>query len=151
MAKSEVAKLEEEKLGHALISRGLLTREEFQQFRGRAEAAAGEWSPEDTLARLARAGLLTDKQAKRLAAELKALIKHHIPGYQLLEKLGMGSMGTVYKARQLSMNRLVAIKILKPKLAANEEFLDLFQREAHLAAKFSRNNVVQAIEVGSAG
>jgi serine/threonine protein kinase len=151
MAKSEVAKLEEEKLGHALISRGLLTREEFQQFRGRAEAAAGEWSPEDTLARLARAGLLTDKQAKRLAAELKALIKHHIPGYQLLEKLGMGSMGTVYKARQLSMNRLVAIKILKPKLAANEEFLDLFQREAHLAAKFSSNNVVQAIDVGSAG
>jgi eukaryotic-like serine/threonine-protein kinase len=150
MPKADFAKLEEEKLAHALVSRGLLTREEFQQFRG-MESAAGEWSPEDTLTRLARAGLLTDKQAKRLGAELKALIKHHIPGYQLLEKLGMGSMGTVYKARQLSMNRLVAVKILKPKLAANEEFLDLFQREAHLAAKFSSNNVVQAIDVGSAG
>ena len=46
-------------------------------------------------------------QAKRLGSELEALTRHHIPGYQLLEKLGKGSMGTVYKARQLSMNRLV--------------------------------------------
>jgi serine/threonine-protein kinase len=73
-----------------------------------------------------------------------------IPGYQLLEKLGTGSMGTVYKARQLSMNRLVAVKILKPRLAANQAFLEMFQREAHLAAKFSSNHAVQAIDVGSA-
>src|SRR5205814_7551192 len=84
-------------------------------------------------------------------SELNALTRRQIPGYQLLEKLGKGSMGTVYKARQLSMNRLVAVKILKPKLAANKGFLELFQREAHLAAKFSSNNVVQAIDVGSAG
>src|SRR5207247_2145641 len=57
----------------------------------------------------------------------------------------------VYKARQLSMNRLVAVKILKPKWVAHAGFLERFQREAHLAAKFSSNNVVQAIDVGSAG
>ncbi len=86
-----------------------------------------------------------------MGGELQNLTKHHIPGYQLLEVLGKGSMGTVFKARQLSMNRLVAMKILRPKLAANGDFLERFQREAHLAAKFSSNNVVQAIDVGSAG
>jgi serine/threonine protein kinase len=151
MAKPDPVKLEEEKLAHALVSRGFLTREEFHQFRSGLEAAPADWSPEELLARLAKAGLLTTNQAQRLGVEWKALSKHHLPGYQLLEKLGMGSMGTVYKARQLSMNRLVAVKILKPKLAANEEFLERFQREAHLAAKFSSNNVVQAIDVGSAG
>src|SRR5262249_10783825 len=79
------------------------------------------------------------------------LLNQQIPGYQLLEKLGQGSMGTVYKARQLSMNRLVAIKILLPRLAANKEFTERFTREAHLAARFSSNNVVQAIDVGAAG
>jgi len=151
MAKTDPAKLEEEKLAQALISRGLLTRADFEQFRGSLELPAGECSHEDMLARLARAGLLTENQALRLGSELSSLTRHHIPGYQLLQKLGKGSMGTVYKARQLSMNRLVAVKILKPKLASNEEFLERFQQEAHLAAKFSSNNVVQAIDVGSSG
>src|SRR5262249_51042117 len=73
------------------------------------------------------------------------------PGYQLKEKIGQGAMGTVFKARQLSMDRLVAIKILSPKQGINPEFLKRFMREARLAAKFSSNNVVQAIDVGSAG
>jgi serine/threonine-protein kinase len=60
-------------------------------------------------------------------------------------------MGTVFKARQLSMDRLVAIKLLQPRLAANREYLERFTREAHLAAKLSSNNIVQAIDVGSAG
>src|SRR5947209_11935846 len=60
-------------------------------------------------------------------------------------------MGTVYKARQLSMNRLVAIKMLHPRLSAKPELLDRLVREAHLAAKLSHNNIVQAIDVGTAG
>src|SRR5262249_23589135 len=82
---------------------------------------------------------------------LSALLHEQIPGYQLLEKLGQGSMGTVYKARQLRMNRLVAIKMLHPRLAAKQELWQRLEREAHLAAKLSHNNIVQAIDVGSAG
>src|SRR5262249_4341525 len=103
------------------------------------------------LARLVKAGFLTANQARRAAQELPLLLGQQIPGYQLMEKLGQGSMGTVYKARQLSMNRLVAVKVLQPRLAANPEYLQRFTREAHLAAKLSSNNVVQAIDVGSAG
>ena len=139
---------DEERLAHALISRGLVTREEVQPCRASAGTAAG---PEPLLARLVKAGSLTQHQAKRAAQELSALLHQQIPGYELLEKLGQGSMGTVFKARQLSMNRLVAIKLLHPRLAAKTELLLRLTREAHLAAKLSHNNIVQAIDVGSAG
>jgi serine/threonine-protein kinase len=137
---------DEERLGHALISRGLLTREELQQCR--ATPAGG---PEALLTRLVKAGFLTANQACRALQELALLLEQQIPGYQLLDKLGQGSMGTVFKARQLSMDRLVAIKVLLPKLASTQGYLELFTREARLAAKLSSNNIVQAIDVGSAG
>jgi len=143
----QAANLEDEKLAHALTSRGFITREEWQQART-AETAG---NPTLLLAKLVQLGYLALPQAQRLTQELANITSQHIPGYQILEKIGQGSMGTVFKARQLSMDRLVAIKVLNPKLAANKEFIERFQREAHLAARFSSNNVVQAIDVGTAG
>jgi serine/threonine-protein kinase len=131
-----------------LVSRGLVTAEEIQACRSAGEAGAGH---EALLKRLVKAGSLTPNQARRAAQELSASVHQQIPGYQLLEKLGHGSMGTVYKARQLSMNRLVAVKVLHPRLTAKPEVLNRLVREAHLAAKLSHNNIVQAIDVGSAG
>jgi serine/threonine protein kinase len=148
-AKSESppsAKIVEERLAHALVSRGLVTREEIQQCR-QNEATGGE----SILSRLVRAGSLTLAQARRAKQELPQLLGQEIPGYEVLQKLGQGAMGTVYKARQLSMNRLVAIKVLHARLGANPDFIRRFTREAHLAAKLSHNNVIQAIDVGSAG
>ncbi|MCC6421541.1 MAG: serine/threonine protein kinase [Gemmataceae bacterium] len=136
---------DEERLGQALVTRGLLTRDEFQQCRG------GEGGADGLLVRLVKGGFLTATQARRAKQELAALLAEQIPGYQLLERLGQGAMGTVYKARQVSMDRLVAVKMLSARLAANRDFILRFQREAHLAAKFSSNNVVQAIDVGAAG
>jgi eukaryotic-like serine/threonine-protein kinase len=138
----------EEQLAHALVSRGLLTREEVQACK---PAAGDDVGPEALLARLQAGGLLTAGQARRAAAELTALLNQKIPGYLLMEKVGQGATGTVYKARQLSMNRLVAVKVLHPRLAASKDYLDALTREAHLAAKLSHNNIVQAIDVGSAG
>jgi serine/threonine-protein kinase len=139
-------KLAEERLAHALVSRGLVTREEVQQSR-QGEAAGAE----GLLSRLVESGSLTQAQARRAKQELPQMLGQDIPGYELREKLGQGAMGTVYKARQLSMNRLVAVKVLHSRLAANPDFLQRFTREAHLAAKLSHNNVIQAIDVGSTG
>jgi serine/threonine-protein kinase len=139
---------DEERLAHALISRGLVTRDEVQ---GCQPSAGDDLGAEALLVRLVNARFLTITQARRAKEELGVLLGQQIPGYQLMEKLGQGSMGTVYKARQLSMNRLVAIKVLHPRLAANPEFLKRLTREAHLAAKLSHNNIIQAIDVGSAG
>src|SRR5439155_6498136 len=129
----------------ALIGRGLVTAQELAQCRGEPAGAEG------LLQRLAKGGFLTTHQAGRLAQELPQLVDQQIPGYQFVGKLGQGAMGIVYKARQLSMNRLVAVKILHARLASNRRFLDRFLQEAHTAAKFSSNNVVQAIDGGSAG
>jgi serine/threonine protein kinase len=140
------SKFAEERLAHALVSRGLVTREEVQQCRQSDVVGA-----EGLLSRLVKTGSLTLAQARRAKQELPQTLSQEIPGYEMLEKLGRGAMGTVYKARQLSMNRLVAVKLLHARLAANPEFLNRFTREAHLAAKLSHNNVIQAIDVGAAG
>lgn len=142
-------KLADEKLAQALISRGLLSNEEWQEARGALEDKAKPG--ESLLARLVKHGYLTRRQASRLTQEIPQLINQPIPGYQFIDKLGQGSMGNVFRARQLSMDRMVAVKVLHPRFAANREYLERFQREAHLAAKFSSNNIVQAIDVGSAG
>ncbi|MHC4202434.1 MAG: serine/threonine-protein kinase, partial [Planctomycetota bacterium] len=74
-----------------------------------------------------------------------------IPGYELIETIGAGSSGTVYKARQISMDRLVAIKVLPQKLAQDERFTERFMREARAVAKLNHPNVVTGIDVGEAG
>src|SRR5262249_13722201 len=59
-----------------------------------------------------------------------------------------GSMGIVYKARQTSVDRIVALKVLLDALAQNKEFTKRFDREAKIAAKLQHNNIVTAIDAG---
>jgi serine/threonine-protein kinase len=73
-----------------------------------------------------------------------------IPGYQILEKLGAGAMAVVFKARQLSLDRTVAIKVLPKKLSADKAFVERFYAEGQAAAKLNHTNIVQAIDVGEA-
>jgi len=73
-----------------------------------------------------------------------------IPGYQILEKLGAGAMAVVFKARQLSLDRIVAIKVLPKRLSADKEYLERFYVEGQIAAKLNHPNIVQAFDVGEA-
>jgi serine/threonine-protein kinase len=72
-----------------------------------------------------------------------------IPGYQILDVLGSGGAGTVYRARQVSMDRIVAIKILAARLAKDQAYLDRFFREAKAAARLSHPNLIIAHDVGA--
>ena len=71
-----------------------------------------------------------------------------IAGFELLKRVGSGGMGTVYRARQLSVDRIVAVKLLKPNLARDRKFLERFKEEAKAAAKLNHPNIVQAIDAG---
>jgi len=73
-----------------------------------------------------------------------------IGDFDLLAKLGEGGMGAVYQARQVSMDRLVALKVLTPKLASNAEFVQRFLQEARATARLNHSNIVAGISVGQA-
>jgi serine/threonine protein kinase len=70
-----------------------------------------------------------------------------IPGYQLLELVGSGGMGVVYKARHLGMNRLVAIKMLSG-AGLRTQLRERFRTEVEALARFHHPNIVQIYEVG---
>ncbi len=69
-------------------------------------------------------------------------------GYSIANKLGQGGMGSVYRARQLSLDRPVALKVLSPGLAADASLVARFTREAYAAALLSHHNVVQVYDIG---
>src|SRR5262249_16130853 len=140
--------VDEERLAHVLVSRGLVTPDEVEQCRQSDRRPSGA---DSLLTRLVQANCLTPEQARRVSQEFTLLVPQQIPGYPLPEKIGQGSMGIVFKAQQLSMNRPVAIKVLHPRLAVNPKDLERFLREAHLAAKLSHHNIIQAIDAGSTG
>ena len=71
--------------------------------------------------------------------------------YSLERELGRGGMGVVYLAREVQLDRLVAIKVLPPHLSANEELRHRFLRESQTAARLSHPNVVPVFRVGEAG
>ncbi len=100
---------------------------------------------------LLKAGFVTKTQVKRLAHRPDDTVTHslqHLPGFQIMQKIGSGAMASVYKAKQLSLDRIVAIKILPKRLSEDSSFVDRFYKEGRAAAKLSHNNIVQAIDVG---
>src|SRR5437588_2215996 len=71
--------------------------------------------------------------------------------YKLLRRLGQGGMGQVYLAEQISLKRNVALKILKPDLAANNTALTRFKLEAEAVAKATHANIVQVYAIHEIG
>jgi hypothetical protein len=72
-------------------------------------------------------------------------------GYRILRELGRGAMGAVYLARQVSLDRNVALKVIQSRLASNPTFIARFTREAYAAAQLSHPNVVQIYDLGCEG
>src|SRR5271154_3532935 len=143
--------VDESQLEKSILRRGLATAAEIEACKSQRKQLVAKESDvsKSLLEIMVEAKVLTRSQMTRLVqASGDANRKFQIPGYQMLQKLGKGSMGVVYKAKQISVDRVVAIKILLDPLAQNKEFIKRFEREAMIAAKLSHNNVVNAIDAG---
>jgi predicted Ser/Thr protein kinase len=70
--------------------------------------------------------------------------------YEILEMLGQGGMGAVYKARDTELERLVALKLIRPDLASNPEILRRFKQELILAREVTHRNVIRIFDLGQA-
>jgi serine/threonine protein kinase len=136
-------------VGKLILDTGLATSTELEFCREQQKQSSdpNQRSLADLLVENA---FITVNQAKRIKGQLEERKNtSQIPGYQLIGKVGKGAMATVYKARQLSLDRIVAIKVLPKRMSENKEFVDRFYYEGRAAAKLSHNNIVQAIDVGS--
>ncbi len=78
-------------------------------------------------------------------------VARRLPQFEIMEMLGRGGMGVVYKARQLQLDRLVALKILPPVDALTPDFVERFRREARSLAKLSHPNIVNVHDFGESG
>src|ERR1700739_1858805 len=73
----------------------------------------------------------------------------HLPGrYEVLQLLGRGGMGAVYKAQDKELDRIVALKLIRPDLARNPEMVRLFKQELILARQITHKNVIRIFDLG---
>ena len=137
-------------LGRLVVEQNLATPDEVQECLS-LQSTFGEDQSQQSLAQvMIGQGVVTPRQITRVKKTIEDTRKRRIPGYQILSKLGSGAMATVYKARQLSLDRMVAIKILPTEVSLNEEYVERFYKEGKAAAKLNHPNIVQAFDVGEA-
>lgn len=137
-------------VGAMVVELGLATKDEVDE-------AARERNKDDpngkSLAQLLiEKQFVTEKQLNRLRSQAEAeRSQQQIPGYVVISKLGAGAMAAVFKAKQVSLDRMVAIKVLPRKFSGNRQFIERFYAEGRAAAQLNHPNIVQAFDVGQAG
>ena len=107
--------------------------------------------PRCVLAGVAAPTEVTRTTGPRVAAPPIDAVQAAFPQLEILELIGQGGMGVVYKARQPTLDRLVALKILSGSLATDPTFEERFTREARTLAKLSHANIVTIYDHGRAG
>jgi serine/threonine protein kinase len=148
-APTSTANLDTE-VGRVALDSGLVTKAEIEFCREQQKQSSdpNQRSLGDLLI---ENNFVTTTQVKRIRRQIEDINKRSkIPGYEVIREVGKGAMARVFEARQLSLNRTVAIKVLPRKMSENVEFVDRFYKEGQAAARLQHNNIVQAIDVGQA-
>jgi eukaryotic-like serine/threonine-protein kinase len=129
-----------------VVASGLLDREEVQ----RAVDSLATTDRAKTVARhLVETGKLTKFQAERLLGGKTDGFQ--LGQYRILDELGRGGMGRVYKAVHLAMGRFVALKMISPALTQTERARELFQREVRAAGRLHHPNIVTFYDAHTSG
>ena len=141
----------EDAMARLLLEQGLVDQTELDECVQVQKETTGGGGQTSLAGILVSRGYITPRQAQRIKSSLDGdKPVRQIPGFKSFEKIGAGAMATVYKATQISLDRVVAIKVLPRHLSRNPEFVERFYKEGQAAAKLNHNNIVQAIDVGEA-
>ncbi len=140
------------------IENGLLNEAQADECQKIAESETAAGRPKRADEVVIEKGYLTAEAARALNTALERLARdegktspQRIGGYEIMTTVGEGGLGVVYKARQISMGRTVALKVLHKKWIKDEEFKKRFLLEARLAGRLSHNNLIQVYDVGRQG
>ena len=110
----------------------------------------GGLAPDEMFARGMQTVKMTSGAHGHLAAaERSRKCARLFPGYEVLSLLGRGGMGAVYQARQIELDRLVAIKLLPLEISVDKDFADRFRREARAMAKLNHPNIIAVYDFGT--
>jgi serine/threonine-protein kinase len=142
----------DERLGRLAVAHGLVSEAELRKAQAELAARGQADVPGALGTYLVEQGSLTPNQLERLmdAASAAAVKTPKVGDYLLVEKLGAGGMGAVYRAERKSDGETVALKILPRSKATDEEFLTRFEQEARAAFELSHPNIVRALDMGQA-
>ncbi len=139
-------------IGRLVVEQGLATPDEVKYALTLSRTGEEDDSSKSLTQILVDREFVTSRQLARLREVLEAERGgQQIPGYKILGKLGAGAMATVYKAKQISLDRTVAIKKLPEKFSQNPQFIERFFAEGRAAAQLNHPNIVQAFDVGNEG
>jgi len=146
-----MATARDQNFAKAVVRKGLLSQEQVQECMEEMKRAEEIGAVVTLDGALVKRGLISRQTAD---AVLESLAIKHVPkkigGFEIIEPIGQGAMHTVYKARQVSMDRTVALKILSPNLAQDKAYVARLFKEARAVAKLSHINIIQGIDVGEA-
>jgi len=142
----------EELFAAIAVEKGILSDEQASECQ-KARDEAGRLGLKVTLAKVAQdRGLLSLRQVREIHREMrKRGTAIRLGRYELLEKVGAGGMGAVWRARDTVLKRTVALKLLPRHRAGDSRFITRFRREATLASRIQHPNVVTVYEIGRSG
>ena len=137
-----------EEFVRSITDSGLMDSEEIKSFLGTLPMEHRPRTAEDLAKEMYQRGKLTKFQAHAIyQKKTRGLV---VGNYVVLDKLGRGGMGAVYKAQHKRMKRVVALKMLPSSATKSPEAVKRFQREVEAAAKLSHPNIVTAYDADEA-
>jgi eukaryotic-like serine/threonine-protein kinase len=128
---------------------GVLTDRQYSDVKAKVLNGEYPYDPKELAKRLVEDKILTEYQTRRFLAN-----KPHgltVARYVILDRIGSGSMGRVYKAQHQLMGRTVALKIIAPQIVTNTRVISRFQREMKLVGRLDHPNVVRAFDADQIG
>ncbi len=137
------------RFGEIAVARGWATESVVAEALAAQAELARLGLPEKIGEILRKRGQLTAEQVREvLLAQGAGPLRDLLPGFEILEKVGQGGMGAVYRARRRSDGALVALKLLPPHLGQVPDQLSRFLREARAAAALRHPNIVAGLDAG---